>query len=96
MAIRKKKEMASGFEAEYWRISKVLLMPNSCACYLELYKDEASRRSMKEPVERVELSWVDEDNPCSPEEVERQAKNHFKLCYAKLRQSDEFRDGEDL
>jgi hypothetical protein len=96
MALRKKKELSTGVEGEYWRIAKVLLLPDSCACYLELYMNQASRLAQKEPLERMELSWVGEDNPCTADEVERQGKNHFKLCYAKLKQSDDFKDSEDL
>ena len=96
MALKKKIELETGIEADYWRISKVLIVGmQSATAYVELFKDEGSRRGSKQPVLRDEFTWAGEDNPFTADGIER-GVNPMKICYAKLKEGDKFKGAEDV
>ncbi len=96
MALKMRIELDTGLEADYWRISKVLIVGmQTFTAYVELYKNEQARRSLKQPVFRDEFTWEAESLPVTKEEIER-GINPMKVCYTKLKDSELLRGAEDI
>lgn len=94
MALQLAKELESGLQAEYWKITKIILVgESSCACVVELFKDGAARLANKASVQRLEYSWAEEENPCSYAALE--VSNPMVLCYNKLKSRPEFAGAQD-
>lgn len=95
MAIQLTKELDSGVEASYHRITGLSLdMPNQAAqIQVSGYKDAAARQTGKQPIARRTLRVFGEGYPFTVEAMT--AANVIALAYRYIKMQDEYAAGTD-
>jgi hypothetical protein len=83
MALRKKKELATGLVAEYWRITTVTITPPEAMVFLDLYANETARRAGKIAIPHESYSVSCPDG-FTIEAMDK--KNPIALAYERFRQ----------
>lgn len=97
MALELNKEMPTGVTGNYWKIAKLVLEGEvECLATVQLYKDAAARAAGKLPLETLEYSFRDSENPCLIAEMDTADQNPFFLVYEKLKTLPEFTGALDV
>ncbi len=88
MAIKKIKELESGIQAEYLKVSGIILIKDTMKVTFLLFKDKVARDADKEPVQVIEKTFS--------HEAADFVKHPFGVCYDKIKLNDQFwSDSED-
>ncbi len=97
MALQLNKEMSTGVTGDYWKVTKVILEgEDECLVTVKLFKDSAARLASKLPLETLEYSFKDSENPCLIVEMDEANQNPFFLVYEKLKTLPEFAGALDV
>lgn len=86
MAIKKVTILPTGYEAEYIRVRHVEVV-------YEIYKDEATRRAGKQPLEVNKVVWY---NGEYDEEGNKLHQEIVAIGYSLLKEASIFEDAEDI
>lgn len=97
MALQKTKQLDSGIEVTYHKVSSLQLEGVAiCVVYVQSFKDQQARLDNKQAVEMKQFIFQGADNPCQIEDMNPLNVNPYILVYEKLKTLPEFSGAVDV
>lgn len=97
MALQKTKQLDTGIEATYHKISSFQLEGVTlCVAYVQAFKDQQARQDGKQAIELKQFIFQGAENPCQIDDMNPLNVNPFILIYDKLKTLPEFSGAQDV
>ena len=101
MSLLQKTKTNIGVEAEYWRITNIILdiAEQEAEAMMSLYKDKSARDAGASPIDYRTFTWNDRQIPKKEFPFMIAAmdlKNPIKIGYEEIKKSEEFKSALDI
>ena|SRR3990167_329993 len=101
MALQKSLQTKIGIEANYWKITNIILdiLNQEAEVMMSLYKDKSARDAGASPIDYRTFTWNDRQIPKKEFPFMIAAmdlKNPIKIGYEEIKKSEEFKSALDI